>query len=116
MRRLIIICLALFALPAQADPAHQWTATYDGGGNYTDNAAFALSDAAGDLIIGGASYDRESASDILVRKLERGDGHEIWSRRYEAWDGSSDMAITGMAWDGSGDILVAGHVCGCGSG
>ena len=116
MRRLSILLIALLPLAANADPGHEWTATYDGGANYTDNASFALSDAAGDLIIGGVSYDRNSASDILVRKLARGDGHEIWSVRHEAWDGTSDMALTGMAFDGAGDILVAGHVCGCGSG
>ena len=116
MPRIIFLFLLLTPLLALAEPAQEWVQTYDGGGNWTDTGTFALADAAGNLVVGGISYDRNSAADFLVRKLARADGVEIWSVRHAAWDGTSDMALTGMAWDGAGDLLIGGHICGCGTG
>jgi hypothetical protein len=104
--------MVLAVSPTLADPALEWTDTFDGGAAYVDDGTTALADPAGHLVIGGESYDGVTGSDMLVRKLHRDTKAPLWSTRYPAFDGS-DMALTDMVWDGFGDILVGGYVRGC---
>jgi hypothetical protein len=104
--------ICLLTIPALADPVFEWADTYDGGGAHLDEISVALVDPAGNLVIGGESFDGVNGSDMLYRKLDRDDHHEIWSTRVEAFD-TSDMAVSGMVWDSDGDILAAGYIRGC---
>ena len=108
----------LLALPAisMAAPTQEWTATYDAGGNYVDAATQALTDPAGNLVLGGTSHDGAGGADINVTLYARADGSVIWEARMQAYDHTSDMAIDGLAWDNAGDILMAGRLLGCGTG
>ncbi len=116
MRRSLFALLLALPVLASAAPTREWVATYDAGGNYVDSATLALTDAAGNLVLGGASHDGLGGADINVTKYDRDDGSIIWEARMEAYDHASDMAIDGIAYDDSGDILVAGRLLGCGTG
>jgi len=104
--------MCLFTTSILADPVFEWTDTYDGGGAHLDEISVALVDPAGNLIVGGESFDAVDGSDMLYRKLDREDHHEIWSTRVESFD-TSDMAVSGMVWNNNGDILAAGFIRGC---
>jgi hypothetical protein len=102
----------LCAGAAIGSPTLEWSDGYDGGGHGLDVGNAAVCDPDGNLIVAGESADLFAGTDMLIRKLDRDDGHPIWTRRYAAFDGN-DMALTGMIWDGSGDLLVAGYIRGC---
>jgi hypothetical protein len=109
--RLALVLLLAPALAAAA-PSFGWMQTYEGGGLYVDEATLALSDPAGNLVLGGVSHDGIDGMDILVCKLARDTGALIWETRQTAFD-TNDMAVSDMCWDGLGDLLVAGYVVGC---
>jgi len=116
MRRIIIMLGLLLPALTMAKPLEEWVVTHDAGGYYVDTATEALVDAAGNLIVGGATHDGVDGTDISVAKYDRSDGSLIWDAYLSAYDHVSDMAIDGMVWDGFGDILVAGRLLGCGTG
>jgi len=107
----LILALSGLAL-ADSAPEWQWTATYDGGGLYIDDAVASLTDAAGNLVLAGVSHDGVDGIDMLICKLSAAAGAILWEQRVPAFD-TNDMATSGMVWDGSGDLLVAGYVVGC---
>jgi hypothetical protein len=104
----------LAALPglAPAAPSLEWTATYDGGGLYVDEARLALTDPAGNLVIAGTSHDGVDGLDLLAMKLAKDTGAVLWERRQPSFDGN-DMAVSALSWDGLGDLLLVGYVVGC---
>ena len=105
------LCLILPAL-AQANPTFLWSDAYDGGGLYDDHGDVVCFASDQHVIVAGSSHDGIDASDMLVRKLDRDTGSELWSRRIPAFD-DSDMAVAGVACDGAGDVIVGGHIMGC---
>jgi len=109
---LLLGCCLLLPVFAQADPGFNWAAIYDGGGNYDDSGLFVTSDPAGNTVVAGLSHDGIEGLDIIVRKLDRVTGAEIWAERIPAFD-ESDMMISGMEWGPDGNLVVAGHLCGC---
>jgi hypothetical protein len=109
--RLALVLLLAPALAAAA-PSFGWMQTYEGGGNYLDEATLALTDPEGNLVLGGVSHDGIDGLDVLVCKLSRETGTVLWETRQEAFD-TNDMAVSGMCWDGQADLLVAGYVVGC---
>ena len=106
---LILLCLPGLAL---AVPDLEWARTYDGGGAYDDFPTCAITDGAGNLIIGGQSHDGIDGTDMLVRKYDRASGDAMWTRRVSAPD-ATDITVTDIVEDPAGDVLVAGHVLGC---
>lgn len=113
MKRVLACCLCLI-IPAlaQANPVYQWEAVHDGGANYDDHGDVVGAAPDDHVVVAGSSFDGVDGSDMLIRKLNRETGSEIWSRRIPAFDGS-DMAVTALDWDPNGDLIVGGHVLGC---
>lgn len=110
-----LLTVAVMLMPqafALAAPDLRWAATHDGGALYLDYATAAATDGAGNLVVGGESYDVVAGADLLVLKLERLGGAVIWSRRVPADDGN-DMALSTIVRDPAGDYVVAGFVRGC---
>lgn len=105
------LCLIIPAL-AQANPAFLWSDAFDGGGLYDDRGDAVSFAADGHILVAGSSHDGVEGSDMLVRKLDRTNGSELWSRRIPAFD-NSDMAVTGVLCDPAGAVIVAGHILGC---
>ena len=97
---------------ALSEPDFAWVQTYEGGGSYVDDVTTTLSDAAGNLIIAGVSFDGVEGLDMLICKMAGEDGEILWETRVPAFDGA-DMATSGMVPDGFGDLLVCGYVVGC---
>jgi hypothetical protein len=119
LARLAICSLSIVAttplvapIAAHAAPQLCWDATHDGGALYLDFATAAATDDAGNLVVGGESYDGVGGADMLVLKLDRGEGGVLWSRRVPAADGN-DMALSTIARDPAGDFIVAGYVRAC---
>jgi hypothetical protein len=114
MKRFALGVAMLVVLPTLlcAAPTYNWSTTYDGGGNYNDEASIIITAPDGNPVVAGTSHDGIDGGDILVRKLNKSDGAVIWSRRIPAYD-DSDMAVCGIEYDPNGDLIVGGHVCGC---
>ena len=111
----ILVAVLFFLIgagPAAAEPTVGWFDQHDGGGAGPDDGYCLLTDPAGNLVVGGESSDALSGIDLLVRKLDRTDGHEVWSYRYRGYDGK-DLAVSEMTWDSVGQLLVAGYIRGC---
>ncbi len=111
-----LICLALIGLLpafAAAEPDLNWAQTYEGGGNYIDDAYCTLTDADDNLIIAGISSDGVDGLDLLICKMSSETGSLAWERRIPSEDPLNDMAVSGIVWDGQGDLLVGGYVVGC---
>jgi hypothetical protein len=97
---------------ASAEPIPVWHDLFDGGIGQEDSGRAALTDADGNLVIAGETSDASPGLDLLVRKLDRLTGTEIWSRVVPSTDGN-DLQVGGMVWDGSGNLLVGGTRLGC---
>ncbi|MEK7685481.1 MAG: hypothetical protein AAB466_08665, partial [Verrucomicrobiota bacterium] len=64
-------------------------------------------DAAGDIIVTGASDDRITGQDMLTIKYSGADGTVLWQHRYNGPANSDDQAQA-VAVDGSGNVVVTG--------
>ena len=103
--------LVLAGGAALAAPTYQWTDQHDGGGNFNDDGYAVLTDPDGHVVVGGESTDSVGA-DLLLRKLHKDTGAEIWSQRYVGFD-DKDVALSEMTWDSVGQLIVAGFIRGC---
>jgi len=97
---------------ALAGPTHVWTDQHDGGATYVDDGWCTVTDPEGNLVVAGESSDVSGGTDLLVRKLSKIDGSEIWNAQYEGYD-DKDVAVTQITWDTVGQLLVAGFIRGC---
>ena len=104
--------LVASAAGAQTDPTLAWADLHDGGAQYNDDGYRCRMAPDGHLVVAGESTEAVGGVDLLLRKLDRQDGHELWSYRYEGYDGK-DIAIADMTWDSVGQLLVAGYIRGC---
>lgn len=113
MTRVLACCLCLI-IPAlaQANPTFQWDAIHDGGGLYEDHGDHVIASPDDHVVVAGSSHDGIDGSDMLIRKLHRDTGAEIWSRRIPAFD-TSDMQVSSLRWDNDDDLIVGGHIMGC---
>ena len=77
------VCLVVFALvcvaPAFGNPSLEWDLLYDGSAQYRDVGTAALTDDAGNLVVGGSRADLVDGTDIIVRLLERETGTTLWT-------------------------------------
>ena len=110
-RALLIIALSLGGAIAQAAPELEWSDLYDGNG-YTDLGTAAISDPDGHLVVGGESWGLSDRVDMLVRKLDRETGAEIWSRRVGS-GGENDVALTELLLASDGHVIAGGYIRGC---
>lgn len=111
----ILLLPLLLVLPlgaARANPSLEWSDMYDGGTRYLDYATSAVCDPQGNLVVGGESADGVDGIDMLIRKLSRVDGSNLWTTRWTAFD-TNDMALSGLVLDPFGDVLVGGYIRGC---
>ena len=63
-------------------------------------------------VVAGESTEAIGGVDLLVRRLDRDNGSELWATRYDGYD-DKDVAVTAMTWDSVGQLLVAGYIRGC---
>ncbi len=111
MRRFLIPLLCL-ALPAAADPPLLWSDLHDGGAGQLDEGIAVVMSAGGHPVVGGVRTTAGGRADILLRKLDRANGGELWRRAYSD-PGGSDMILADMVADHRGDLLVAGYLSDC---
>ncbi len=97
---------------AWAQPGLEWVDLHDGGAQMADIGVAALTDAEGNLVVIGESTGASAVVRILVRKMDRETGAQIWSRQYTAAGGSSAIPRS-MIWDGYGNLIVAGYIRNC---
>ncbi len=105
-----------FVAKYSATGAHLWTQLIGGAGSYPDGeAAVVAADAAGNVIVAGASYGQikigtatyttTDLHDIYVAKFDP-NGTALWSEMFE---GTYDDGVADIAVDSSGNILLLGQ-------
>jgi outer membrane protein assembly factor BamB len=106
---LFLAALAFGAQPARAGVAEAWVQRYSNVlSNSKDYALRILCDAAGDIIVVGATGDSVNASDMLTIKYSGTNGSVLWQNRYNG-PTSSDDGIDGLAVDASGNAIVSAY-------
>jgi uncharacterized delta-60 repeat protein len=85
-----------------------WTRTYNGSGNYNDNAWAIAVDTVGNVYVTGESRGIDSSNDYATVKYDT-EGNEQWVQRYSGLGSHSDRAID-IAIDNTGDIYVTGSI------
>ncbi len=110
----ILVTVLLLATIAQAalGPELVWDDLHDGGGATNDDGYFCRVAPDDNLVVAGESTEATAGVDVLIRKLDREDGSQLWSYRYEGYD-NKDVTVTDMTWDSVGQLLVAGYIRGC---
>src|SRR6267143_918224 len=81
-----------------------WVRRYNGPANYDDQGHDVITDADGNIIVGGYSYG--SGADFLTIKYTP-DGVGLWTNRYDGEEHGTDQ-IRSVAVDGSGRVYVSG--------
>jgi hypothetical protein len=106
--------LLFFATGARGvEPPFMWDDRYDGGVGAVDYGTSAIvMSGSGDLVVGGEMQDYFAGSDMVIRRLDRISGQEVWSAMWGVPDGN-DMALVGLVEDGEGNVLVGGYIRGC---
>ncbi|MBS1493587.1 MAG: SBBP repeat-containing protein [Bacteroidetes bacterium] len=84
----------------------QWTATYNGPGNFNDEPSSIAIDLAGNVYVTGGSYGNNSNYDYATIKYNSS-GVEQWVARYNGSGNNIDEA-TSIAVDNSGSVYVTG--------
>ena len=107
-----VIAMALGAAPAGAEPAFGWQYLYDGGSQQADTGVKILVDAADNPVIAAHVTDVAGNGNLLIRKLAREGGGEIWTRSIPG-TGENPKVIGDMTWDGAGHLLIGGTRLGC---
>jgi uncharacterized delta-60 repeat protein len=109
---ILCVCLAALALwpqPAQAAVTEAWVQRYSNVvSNSADDARKVVSDAVGDIIVTGGTYDGITSYDMLTIKYSGADGAVLWQQRYNGPANSDDYAFT-VAVDSSGNVVVTGY-------
>lgn len=108
--------IALFAImwlvvSLNAQPVAQWIATYNGPGNWLDDAVDITLDNAGNIYVTGysaAQYESENY-DYATVKYDN-DGNQLWVARYNGPGNSTDQA-TAITVDDNGNVYVTGNSC-----
>lgn len=85
----------------------QWVARYNGPGNSIDMAHAIAVDAAGNVIVTGASTSLTSVTDYATVKYSSF-GQEVWVARYNGPVNGTDEALS-LDVDGSGNVFVTGQ-------
>lgn len=93
-------------------PTLDWQHVHDGGSGLADVGVLALADPAGNLVVAGEVSDAANNGNLLIRKIDRDTGGEIWSRSVV---GTPDnrLALGGIVWDHHGHLLIGGTRLGC---
>ncbi|UOQ64712.1 SBBP repeat-containing protein [Hymenobacter volaticus] len=86
----------------------QWVTRYNGPANSDDLAASVAVDAAGNVLVTGASYNGPTTSYDYVTLKYSATGQQQWETRYNG-SGNSDELPTTLALDGSGNVYVTGN-------
>jgi len=103
----------IYVSKLQATDGNEVWSDLDNGPGNGDDAGTALAvDAAGDVIVAGAS-DNGRNLDLVVTKFSGADGRRLWSDRYNG-TGDGDDGATSVAVDGQGNIVVTGVSAGAG--
>ncbi|WP_375433977.1 SBBP repeat-containing protein [uncultured Hymenobacter sp.] len=84
-----------------------WQASYNGPANSDDLAASVAVDAAGNVLVTGASYHGPSTGYDYVTLQYAASGAPLWQAHYSG-SGASDELPTSIAVDGSGNVYVTG--------
>ncbi|UOQ64713.1 SBBP repeat-containing protein [Hymenobacter volaticus] len=85
-----------------------WEARYNGPADNDDLAVSLAVDAAGNLLVTGASYNGPTTSYDYVTVKYSSVGAQLWTARYNG-SGNSDELPTTLALDGSGNVYVTGN-------
>jgi beta-propeller repeat-containing protein len=83
-----------------------WVASYNGPGNYVDQAAATAVDDSGNVYVTGGSYGSDGSSDYATIKYNAA-GQEEWIARYNGPAEGNDIAAA-IAVDGSGNVYLTG--------
>ncbi|WP_375433976.1 SBBP repeat-containing protein [uncultured Hymenobacter sp.] len=89
------------------DGQQVWQASYNGPANSDDLAASVAVDAAGNVLVTGASYHGPSTGYDYVTLQYAASGAPLWQAHYSG-SGASDELPTSIAVDGSGNVYVTG--------
>ncbi len=109
---LLVLLVACGPAWAADPPTMSWSDVHDGGAEFGDDGYQCLVAADGNPVVAGESTELTGGADLLIRKLDRADGSQMWAYRYEGYD-DKDVAVTDMTWDSVGQLLVAGFIRGC---
>jgi len=91
----------------------QWSKTYNGTGNYIDNANYVVADVSGNVYVTGTSYGLDSEYDFLTIKYNSS-GTLLWSSRGNGTSNTYDEAKK-VVVDNLGNVYVTGDSYGVGS-
>ncbi|MBK8553974.1 MAG: SBBP repeat-containing protein [Ignavibacteria bacterium] len=91
----------------------QWSKSYNGTGNYIDNANYVVTDASGNVYVTGTSYGLDSEYDFLTIKYNSS-GTLLWSSRGNGTGNTYDEAKK-VVVDDSGNVYVTGDSYGAGT-
>src|SRR5262249_45379655 len=90
------------------NPVVAWQVTLRGTYNDTTNFANAVAtDAEGNVIAGGCLYNRVTAEDFTVIKLDGKTGEELWRVEINGTANGRDQ-VNALAVDARGDVIAAG--------
>ena len=99
---------------AAADGALLWEKRYNGPANGNDEAAAAVLDSSGNVVVTGSSNNGTASSgtdpngnDYYTAKYAAGNGALLWEKRYNAPANRADSA-TAVALDANGNVVVTG--------
>jgi uncharacterized delta-60 repeat protein len=101
-----LISLSLIAFYAQAQVTMQWSAMYNGQGDYNDRFTCSTTDPSGNIIMAGSTVNPDAGRDYLVVKLNAS-GVVQWSKQF----GGSELLddeVTAITTDASNNIYITG--------
>ena len=111
MKRYTAFCVLFFTIALCTEKVHaqitlQWSALYNGQGDYNDRFTCSTLDAAGNIILAGSTVNPDAGRDYLVVKMNPS-GVIQWSKQFGGTE-LLDDEVTAVTTDASNNIYITG--------
>lgn len=103
----LITLLLLVSIQTFAQISTLWTNSQTGSGDNSDRYNAIVTDASGNLYLGGYTFNQFQDKDYLLVKMNSG-GDTLWTRQFNGASNGADKILY-MAIDNSGNVYVTGQ-------